>query len=294
MAADIQQIRSFNRTVTQRLGVLNEKYLGRDRPLAESRLLFEIGSRGAPVHRLRDRLGLDSGFMSRLLRALERKGLATTTRQSGGDGRVRFARLTRTGMAELRRINSLSDDLAQSMLMPLTRAQVRRLVSAMTEVDLLLRASSVELTFADPMSADAQGCLEQYFSEIASRFRGGFDKEAGGAAAVLDFVAPNGCLLIARLFAEPIGCGALRTFEPGIGEIKRMWVSPEVRGVGVGRRLLQELERVARKRKMRALRLDTNESLSEAINLYRSAGFREIDRFNDNPYAHHWFEKVLR
>lgn len=293
MRDDIQQIRAFNRTVTQRLGVLNEKYLGRDRPLAESRLLFEIGLEGTPVRELRARLGLDSGFVSRLLRALERKRLATTTRQPDGDGRVRFAHLTRSGVAELRRVNALSDDLAQSMITPLTKEQALRLVSAMTEIDRLLRASSVEVMPADPLSPDAQRCLDQYFEEIASRFPGGFDRDAGGAAEVQEFVPPKGCLLIGWLFGKPIGCGAIRTFGPGICEIKRMWVSSKMRGLGVGRRLLEELERVARKRKMRAVRLDTNESLSEAIHLYRASGYREIDRFNDNLYAHHWFEKTL-
>ena len=293
MRDDIQQIRAFNRTVTQRLGVLNEKYLGRDRPLAESRLLFEIGPQGTPVRELRARLGLDSGFVSRLLRALERKRLVTTTRQPGGDARMRFACLTRSGIAELRRVNALADDLAQSMLTPLTKEQTLRLVSAMTEVDRLLRASSVEVMAADPLSPDAQRCLDQYFEEIASRFPGGFDRDAGGAAAVQEFVPPKGCLLIAWLFGQPIGCGAIRTLEPGIGEIKRMWVSSKMRGLGVGRRLLEELERVARKHKMRAVRLDTNESLTEAIHLYGASGYREIDRFNDNPYAHHWFEKNL-
>jgi DNA-binding MarR family transcriptional regulator len=294
MKGDIPQIRAFNRTVTRRLGVLNEKYLGRDRPLAESRLLFEIGPKGATVGELRARLGLDSGFVSRLLRSLERKGLATTTQRPEDDGRVRFARLTRSGTAELRRVNALSDDLAQSMLTPLTEEQSRRLVSAMTEVDRLLRASSVEVSAADPFGRDAQRCLDQYFAELASRFRGGFDREAGGAAAVHDFAPPTGCLLIAWLFGEPIGCGAIRTFEPGIGEIKRMWVLSKVRGLGVGRRLLQELEQFARKRKMLAVRLDTNEALTEAIHLYQVSGYREIARFNDNSYAHHWFEKTLR
>lgn len=91
-----------------------------------------------------------------------------------------------------------------------------------------------------------------------------------------------------------MGCGALRAMEPGIGEIKRMWISPRARGLGIGRRLLAELERVAKQRKLRAVRLDTNESLTEALRLYRSAGYREIPRFNDNPYAHHWFEKTLK
>jgi DNA-binding MarR family transcriptional regulator len=293
MSLVTEQIRAFNRTVTQRLGVLNEKYLGRDRPLVESRLLFEIGPKGATVGELRARLNLDSGFVSRLLRALELKGLVATTKRPNGDGRVRIVRLTPAGNAELRRINFLSDDLAKSMLAPLSQEQAGRLVTAMAEVDRLLRASSVEMVPADPSSADAQHCLDQYFAEIASRFRGGFDREAGGAAAVQDFGPPRGCLLLARLFGEPVGCGALRTFEPRIGEIKRMWISPTVRGLGVGRRLLQELERVARKRKMHAVRLDTNESLSEAIRLYQASGYREIARFNDNPYAQRWFEKTL-
>lgn len=293
MDEHIRSIRAFNRTVTQRLGVLNEKYLGRDRPYVESRLLFEIGANGATVRELRERLGLDSGFLSRVLRALERKGLATTG-PSPVDGRVRLARLSRAGRTELRRIDALSDQLAQSLLVPLSEAQAHRLLAAMAEVECLVRASSVELAAEDPASADAKRCLEQYFTEIDRRFRSGFDPDKSGAVDLRDFVSPRGCLLIARLFGEPVGCGALRTFAPRIGEIKRMWISPHARGLGLGRRLLAELESVAKKRRMRAIRLDTNKSLSEALRLYRSAGYREIARFNDNPYAHHWFEKALR
>jgi GNAT superfamily N-acetyltransferase len=145
----------------------------------------------------------------------------------------------------------------------------------------------------DPRSRDAQYCLDAYFAEIDSRFPGGFDREAGAAAAVEDFVSPNGCLLLVRLEGKPVGCGALRTFEAGIGEIKRMWVSPQARGFGVGRKLLEALERCAQALGFLSVRLDTNASLSEALRLYRSAGYREIDRFNDNPYAQHWFEKTL-
>ena len=149
---EIDRIRAFNRTVTRRLGVLNERYLGRNRPLVESRLLFEIGTQGASIRELRTRLGLDSGFSSRLLRSLERKKLLRTER-AGSDGRVRIARLTRSGLAELERINSLSDDLAHSMLAPLSPDQAKRLVAAMGEVDRLMRASSVEFAPVDFRSA---------------------------------------------------------------------------------------------------------------------------------------------
>ena len=72
-----------------------------------------------------------------------------------------------------------------------------------------------------------------------------------------------------------------------------MWVAESARGLGIGRRLLGELERRARPRGARVVRLETNGALTEAIGLYRSAGYREVDAFNDEPYAHHWFEKRL-
>ena len=155
------------------------------------------------------------------------------------------------------------------------------------------RAAGIEFTLADPHGAEARGCLQRYFEELESRFKGGFDRDAGGAAAIRDFAPPGGCFLIAKRLGQPVACGAVRTFEEGIGEIKRMWVSPEARGLGLGRRLLAELERAARNLGLRSVRLDTNESLGEAIKLYRASGYREIARFNDNPYAHHWFEKNL-
>ncbi|HEV2271459.1 MAG TPA: MarR family winged helix-turn-helix transcriptional regulator [Steroidobacteraceae bacterium] len=289
---DVAKIRSFNRTVTRRLGVLNERYLGRDRPLVESRLLFEIGTEGASVRELRLRLGLDSGFTSRLLRGLERKKLVRTE-PAGADGRVRIARLTRSGLAELERINSLSDDLARSMLAPLDRDQALRLVAAMAEVDLLLCAASIEFEEADPRSAEAERCLQKYYAELAARFPNGFELHADDAPAAEEFLPPAGCMLVARLFGEPVGCGVVRTLEPAVGEIKRMWLSPRVRGLGLGRRLLAELERAAAARKLSTIRLDTNGSLAEALRLYRASGYREIPRYNDNPYAQHWFEKSL-
>ncbi|MGO9803722.1 MAG: GNAT family N-acetyltransferase [Steroidobacteraceae bacterium] len=157
----------------------------------------------------------------------------------------------------------------------------------------LTRGCDVETAAADPSSPDARRCLEQYFAELAARFSAGFDRGRDGAGDLSDLAPPAGCLLIARLAGEPAGCAGLRTLEAGVGEIKRMWVAPGARGRGIGRRLLCELEQLARQRGMHALRLDTNESLNEALQLYRSSGYREIARFNDNPYAHHWFEKII-
>jgi hypothetical protein len=144
----------------------------------------------------------------------------------------------------------------------------------------------IEVMPANPLSADAQACLERYFEEIASRFPGGFDRQASGAAAVDEFLPPAGCLLLARRGQEPVGCGAIRTFNADVGFSA---------GARVGRRwpLLEHLELFARNHRWRAVRLDTNASLKEAIGLYLRSGYHEIDRFNDNPYAQRWFEKIL-
>ena len=106
-------------------------------------------------------------------------------------------------------------------------------------------------------------------------------------------VPPAGLLLVARLRGEPVGCGGLRLFEGGVADIKRMWVAPDARGIGLGRRLLHELEHEARRRGATQVRLETNRALTEAIALYRSSGYTEVEPFNDEPYADYWFAKAL-
>src|SRR5229473_1444583 len=98
-ASMISQVRRFNRTVTQRVGALDDEFLSRSRPLGEARLLWEIGAEGSEVRALRSRLELDSGYLSRMLRSLEAGGLVVVETDEN-DGRVRAARLTRAGLAE--------------------------------------------------------------------------------------------------------------------------------------------------------------------------------------------------
>ena len=140
----------------------------------------------------------------------------------------------------------------------------------------------------DPASPDAQRCLQAYFDELDRRFEGGFDSSRSIPATVDDLVEPAGVLLLAR-----VGAGAVKFHGSGPAELKRMWVSSAARGLGIGRRLLVELEARAREHGASVARLETNRSLTEAIRLYRSAGYVEVPAFNDEPYAHHWFEKNL-
>jgi GNAT superfamily N-acetyltransferase len=244
------------------------------------------------VRGLRARLGLDSGYTSRVLRALERQGLVKVE-QDPSDRRVRVVRLTAAGRAERELLDRRADDVAQSFLDPLTEAQRQRLVASMIEVERLLRASMVGLEVEDPATADARWCIEQYFAELNERFEHGFDPSRSISADAHELVPPAGLLLIARLRGRPVGCGALKFHDRAPAELKRMWVARDMRGLGLGRRMLRELERLAQEAGARVVRLETNETLREAIQLYRDSGYREVPRFNDEPYAHHWFEKDL-
>jgi DNA-binding MarR family transcriptional regulator len=290
--AAVRRVRSFNRLVTQRVGALNDRYLARDRQLGEARLLWEIGREGCDVRRLRSRLGLDSGYLSRLLRSLEAAQLISLD-ENQDDRRVRTARLTAAGLAERELLERRSDDLARSFLESLSRPRRERLVAAMAEVELLLTAGLVEIKTADPAQRDARLCLREYFAELSRRFDTGFDPTLSISAGFHELRPPAGVFVVATLGAEPIGCGALKFHGDEPAELKRMWVAESVRGLGVGRRLLSELENRAAAAGARAVRLETNKTLTEAIGLYRSAGYKEVEAFNNEPYANHWFEKQL-
>ena len=288
----VGQVRRFNRTVTQRIGALSDAFLSRDRPLGQARLLWEIGPDGGDVRLLRSRLDLDSGYLSRLLRSLENDGLAVVE-QSGADARVRTAHLTESGRAERAVLDQRSDDGARSILGPLSPRQRTRLIAAMAEVERLLVASAVQIAVCAPRHPDARSCMRAYFSELTRRFDGGFDPARSISADDAELTPPAGLLLVATLHAEPVGCGALKFHDDAPAEIKRMWVAPAVRGLGLGRRLLADLETHVAASRVRTLRLETNRALDEAIGLYRAAGYREVAAFNDEPYADHWFEKTF-
>jgi DNA-binding MarR family transcriptional regulator/GNAT superfamily N-acetyltransferase len=288
----VEQIRRFNRTVTQRVGALDDHFLARDRPLGEARVLWEIGAEGCEVRALRARLGLDSGHASRLLRALEADGMVHVD-AGERDRRVRVARLTIAGLAELAVLDERSEALAASLLAPLTVRQRERLVGAMRDVERLLTAAMVEIVAVDPEHPDARQCLRSYFAELERRSGAPFDPLVGSTAEPDELRPPKGEMVVAYLRAEPVGCGALKHFDGAVTDIKRMWLAEAARGLGLGRRLLETLEQRAARAGARTVRLETSDLLVEAVGLYRSAGYREVPAFNDEPFARHWFEKRL-
>ena len=289
---DVSTLRRFNRQFTQRIGVLDERFLGQNRSLAPARLLFEIGQGQSTVLDLRGRLGLDSGYMSRLLRGLESEGLIRL-KPDPDDCRRRIANLTAAGRKEWNVLERRSEELAQRLVAPLSERLRTRLDDALRTAARILASAKATFDVSDPRSDEAAWAISEYFSELDRRFDHGF--EAGSAIhdEATQYDAPSGVFVVVHCDDAPIACGGLQTIEPGVGEIKRMWVVEDFRGAGLGPRLLADLEERSRRLGHQRVVLDTNCSLGEAIEMYRLNGYTEIERYNDNPYAQIWFEKRL-
>lgn len=290
MTDAISVVRRFNRSYTQRIGVLEDSFLGMGMPLAPARLLFEIGLEPATAQALRERLGLDSGYLSRLLRFLEREGLVAVV-PDPADRRRRQVSLTEAGQARWAELERRSDERARLLVDPLTERQAERLARALAEADLLVRAATVTFREAHPGQAMAREAVGRYFAEIGRRFGFDPDGEADKDAELL--VPPTGVFVLAISDGTPVACGGLQAIGDGVGELKRMWVHDDWRGAGLGSRLLRHLEGQARALGHTVVRLDTNGALTEAISMYERACYQPVDRYNDNPWATHFFEKTL-
>ncbi len=200
---------------------------------------------------------------------------------------------TAAGRAERIELDRRSDALAETLLVPLDTDERARLVAAMGEVERLVTRARTSIAAADAFDPDVRRCFDRYAMELGRRFERGFDVTRSNRVDVADLQPPKGVVLLARIGEEAIGCGALMFLPDDVAELKRVWIAPRARGMGLGRRMLRALERHAREHGATVARLETNRNLSEAIAMYRAEGYREVPAFNDEPYAHHWFEKTL-
>jgi DNA-binding MarR family transcriptional regulator/N-acetylglutamate synthase-like GNAT family acetyltransferase len=290
MRADpVSRFRRFSRVVTAEVGALDASFLGRGRPLGAARVLNAIGRGRTDVANIREDLKLDSGLMSRLLRGLEDEGLVVTAADPE-DARRRVGRLTDAGRAEYAAYEALSDARAEAALQRAPNPEA--LLAAMDLIATVFYADRLTLTEIDPRDAAARYCLERYYAELARRFAGGFEVSRSRDPDAADMIAPRGAFVVAMSDGLPLGCVGLKGGGE-IAEIKRLWVSPAARGLGLGRRLMDAAEQAARRLGIATLRLDTNSALPEAAALYRRTGWTEIARFNDDPYPDLFFEKRL-
>ena len=286
----VSRVRRFNRAVTSEVGALDTSFLGRGRPLGAARVLNSIGQGQTDVAVIRDDLGLDSGLMSRLLRSLEEEGLVETV-PNPQDARRRIARLTEFGRSEFHAYEALSNGRAEVFLA--RHSHPEKLLQAMDIVASSLGRDRVVVEEQDPRQESALYCLREYYSELARRFDKGFDVTLSRDPDARDMIRPRGVFLVAMSDSLPIGCVGLKGSGGDVGEIKRLWVAPSARGLGLARRLMEAAENVARELSINVLRLDTNSALAEALQLYHRTGWTEIDRFNDDPYPDAFFEKRL-
>jgi DNA-binding MarR family transcriptional regulator/GNAT superfamily N-acetyltransferase len=290
MLDPISRVRRFNRVVTLEVGALDTSFLGRGRPLGAARVLNAIGHGRVDVAELREYLGLDSGLMSRLLRSLEYEGLIKTMPHSD-DARRRIAKLTRAGRHEFNAYEAISNSQAEVLLARHNKPEA--LLAAMDMVASAFGYSRIAIEEVDPRGEAARYCLREYYGELSRRFRGGFDVSLSRDPDVTDMMSPCGAFFVAMSDGLPLGCVGLKGTGSELAEIKRLWVAPSARGLGLGRRLMDSAENAARNISVEILRLDTNSALAEALQFYRSTGWTEIERFNDDPYPDLFFEKHL-
>jgi len=288
----LQTFRQFQRVVTREVGALHDDFLGRGRPFGASRLLWEMGDGPVEVAILRGRLDLDAAYVSRLLRSLEAEGLVATG-PSPADARAKVVARTPAGAHEAALLDKLSDDAASALLGELDPAERAEVDQAARTLTRALTRRHLEIDIVDPQSRDAQWCVSQFFAEIDALFDSGYDPSKAVVVGSGDLTPPRGAFLVAHLHGQPVGCGGVKLPDGEPAFLKRMWVAPSARGLGVAALLLDRLEGLALAAGSPAVTLDTNSLLTAAGRLYESRGYRQVPDFNGEPHADRWYRKEL-
>lgn len=287
---DITRVRNFGRSVAVEVGALEDSFLDRGRPLGSARVLNAIGLGYQNVSELRAFLKLDTGLLSRLLRGLEAENLTETT-PNPNDRRGRITKLTAEGKDEFDIYEKLSNERAATILA--RHKNARRLLDAMDIVTIALLRKDIVFEEVDYASELATHCLREFAAELSKRLNLEFDLKKSGDPDLSQMKHPHGTFVVARLGDMPLGCVGIKGNGGPFAEVKRMWIAPAARGLGLARRLMTTAEDGARALGIETLRLDTNSTLFEAVGLYQNMGWAEIDRFNDDPYPDLFFEKRL-
>lgn len=286
----ITRIRNFGRAVAVEVGALEDSFLDRGRPLGAARVLNAIGLGHQNVADIRALLKLDTGLLSRLLRGLESEGLVAT-HPHPQDRRARVATLTPKGRAEFDIYETLSDERATQILNRHKNAP--RLLEAMDIVTIALSREEIVFEEVDYASDIATTCLNAFAAELSARLNLEFDLKKAGDPDLSQMKHPHGTFVVARLGDMPVGCVGVKGNGGQLAEVKRMWIAPAARGLGLARRMMTAAEDAARDLGIEVLRLDTNSTLFEAVKLYQTMDWTQIDRFNNDPYPDLFFEKKL-
>jgi DNA-binding MarR family transcriptional regulator/GNAT superfamily N-acetyltransferase len=291
----LQQItvwREFNRFYTARLGLLRDRYMGSEFSLTESRILYELlREPGRTATALRKTLGLDAGYISRLLLSLSKRGLVQHT-SSPADAREKLLKLSGKGRDVAQQLDEHAGEDISNMLQLLDASRRKMLVAALASVHEILRnpPSNIEIVQASLKNlADVRSLLSEYYDALNVVQR---DKPTDVRKLLSE---PNAGFWIAYVGAMPAGCVVLRPLSAQrlAGECKRLYVRPAFRGNGIAKALLDRLEAFAVSRGLMWIYLDSKDDLHAAIQLYRQRGYRMCKRYNDNPQATLFLRKTI-
>jgi DNA-binding MarR family transcriptional regulator/GNAT superfamily N-acetyltransferase len=280
----VSAMREFNRFYTTRLGLLRRRHLDGDFSLTEARILYEIGSNPKlTASSLRNTLGLDAGYISRLLTLLTRRKLVRQT-ASKEDGREKLLTLSTTGAKKLAQLNERSALQIQELLEPLSATDRETVINSLSKVRSILSEAqkpAVRIVRLSEVNDDAPRLLEEYYEAVSV-----IQRDAPEAIQLVIGDDSSG-IWVAYLQEKAVGCVMLRRLSsiPFAGECKRLYVRPEARGNGIADALLDAQEAFARSKGLQWIYLDSYDDLKAAIALYRKRGYLPCERYNDNPQA---------
>ena len=280
----VAAVRRFNRFYTRQIGVL-QGFLGSEFSLAEGRVLYEVAKREQPTATEVGReLGLDAGYLSRLLRRLEHRGLVRRAR-SNADGRRAHLSLTRSGQAAFARLNQTTQVDVANRLRSLPSGNRRRLIAAMQTIEGVLETPAERrpaYVLRPPHAGDLGWIVHRQGAVYAEEYRYNEEYEALVAEIVASFVrqqrpARERCW-IAEKDGEMVGSVFLVRRTDAVAQLRLLFVEPAARGLGIGATLIDECVRFARQSGYRKLRLWTQSELDAARRLYKKAGFRVVSK----------------
>lgn len=279
----IAAVRRFNRFYTRTLGVLREGLLHTPHSPTEARILYEVAKGGLPTAADLSRgLGLDPGYLSRILASLEQQGLIERTR-SEADARQRLLSLTTEGEKAFAVLDTRSREEVRDLLAELSEAEQRRLVEAMRTIEAII---DKELKFANPYvlrppgPGDMGWVIQRHGALYAEEYGWNQEFEALVARIVADFVSGHDpekerCW-IAEMDGEPVGSVFVVRESDAVAKLRLLLVEPKTRGLGIGRRLVEECIRFAKRTGYQTMTLWTNNVLVPARRLYEKLGFRLV------------------
>ncbi|MBB5917897.1 DNA-binding MarR family transcriptional regulator/GNAT superfamily N-acetyltransferase [Nocardia transvalensis] len=292
-AEHISAVREFNRRYTRLIGVLHEHLVDTDFSLTEARVLFELAHFGpAEVIGLRQGLGLDPGYLSRILSRFEEAGLVRRQR-SETDGRRQLVRLTEQGTAAFADLNERSSRDVATLLDNHSAPDRDRLVNAMRTIEHILDGrAGAPFTVRDPRPGDYGWAIQRNAALYAAEYGWDADYETLVTRIVADYLETREPQAerawIADRDGEPVGCVFCVREDDTTARLRLLLVDPSARGLGVGSALVEECLRFATAAGYRSMVLWTNDVLTSARHIYERAGFELVD-----SEPHHSFGKDL-